>query len=377
MLIKDQNEKIDELKTSLEGKAPSNNLQELRQLIKNCATSSSLEILKSRISECAGKYQLEEIQKTQIFLRKKIEKCPKTKILNETLNNLKDEFYVKLEKDFINREMFFKEKDGLLRKSMSEEEKILEISNKIERTEGMLMKKITNLKKHIDSRPWSGNIQEIHTLLAEKSSIKDFKAFKSEIDVVQSQSLKRLNNFQNNITTFETIVARFDEVLLLKAEKDEITRIEQKISSLVEKTVFEEKTNPLASSIEKIQDAILKLIQSGDIMDNHLNSVSIKCNTLVKENIDVSLLSKTLQDLREVVNRKANKEDIYEIYDIMGRKIEIYSLAESTNVFKKQLELCAVLVLTLCKTLVKNGENPIIIKKTREELLTSLNSLVN
>ena len=293
------------------------------------------------------------------------------------MNNLKDEFYVKLEKDFINREMFFKEKDGLLRKSMSEEEKILEISNKIERTEGMLMKKITNLKKHIDSRPWSGNIQEIHTLLAEKSSIKDFKAFKSEIDVVQSQSLKRLNNFQNNITTFETIVARFDEVLLLKAEKDEITRIEQKISSLVEKTVFEEKTNPLASSIEKIQDAILKLIQSGDIMDNHLNSVSIKCNTLVKENIDVSLLSKTLQDLREVVNRKANKEDIYEIYDIMGRKIEIYSLAESTNVFKKQLELCAVLVLTLCKTLVKNGENPIIIKKTREELLTSLNSLVN
>ena len=98
---------------------------------------------------------------------------------------------------------------------------------------------------------------------------------------------------------------------------------------------------------------------------------------MVKENIDVSLLSKTLQDLREVVNRKANKEDIYEIYDIMGRKIEIYSLAESTNVFKKQLELCAVLVLTLCKTLVKNGENPIIIKKTREELLTSLNSLVN
>ena len=61
----------------------------------------------------------------------------------------------------------------------------------------------------------------------------------------------------------------------------------------------------------------------------------------------------------------------------MAKKEEFFQVMEYTHVSKKQLELCVVLVLALCRTLMKNGENPIMVQRKREKLLSSLNSLIN
>ena len=46
-------------------------------------------------------------------------------------------------------------------------------------------------------------------------------------------------------------------------------------------------------------------------MDAHLHVVSTKCNNVIKDNIDITLLAKNLSELKGDINRKANKEDIY------------------------------------------------------------------
>ena len=61
----------------------------------------------------------------------------------------------------------------------------------------------------------------------------------------------------------------------------------------------------------------------------------------------------------------------------MSRKSELLPISESTALFKKQLELSVVLIQSLCRTLIKNGENSFTVQKKREELLSSLNSLAN
>ena len=70
-------------------------------------------------------------------------------------------------------------------------------------------------------------------------------------------------------------------------------------------------------------------------MDAHLHVVSTKCNNVIKDNIDITLLAKNLSELKGDINRKANKEDIYEIYDLMSRKSELLPISESTALFKK------------------------------------------
>lgn len=374
---KEVREKLDEMKLQMEGKATASNLQELRHLIKNCVTVSAFDILKNRVGECALKYQLDDIQKNSLIMKKSLQKCVKVKTMNESLKGVREEVSEFLQKEYIGREMYHLEKDGILKKIIAESERVSETNSNIVKNEAIFLKKLTNLKRQLDSAPWSNNISDIHKSLAERATYDDLDKFRKEINLVISQCNKNIADYKKNIQDFEGVLARFDEILLIKAEKDEISRIEQKMLDFVDLKLFETTTSPQRVAIEKIQDAIKKLIQSADIMDKHLDSVSVKCNSVIKDSVDVSLIAKNLHSLEEVLNRKANKEDIYEIYDLMGRKIEISLIAETNLLQKKQLELCAVLLQTLCRTLVKNGENPLLIQKKREDLLNSINSLVN
>ena len=375
--IRESKDHLEDLKFQLDGKSTVSNLLELRQLIKNCASVSQLEIAKNRINDCAGKYQLEELQKNLIFVENRIKKFTKAKEVKKLMEDLKDELVVNTEKDFMSINMFNREKEGLLKRVSQSDEALLEVSNKIEKTESMLSKKVSMVKRQLDSVPWSSSISEIHNCLLEKSSFEDLQNFRQEINRVINKSSETIESFKRSIGNFEEIQARFDEILLLKAEKDDVYRIDQKILTLLEKTEYKLTIDPVLSTLERFQDALKKLIKSSDVMDKHIEVVSGKCNSLIKDNIDVTLVAKNLSDLRSVVDRKSNKEDIYEIYDLMARKMEIRHLVEIVGLSKKQLELCAVLVLSLCRTLVKNGENPLVIQKTREELLGSLNTLVN
>lgn len=374
---RENKDKIEDVRFQLDGKATLSNMQEIRQLIKNCATIPQMEIMRNRIGDCAGKYQLEELQKSLVFVENNMKKLSKTKEVKKMIENLKDELVMNTEKEFVSNDGFIREREGLNAKIINNENMINEVNNRIERTDSVFLKKFAMLKKQLESAPWSSSINQINEILFEKATYEDLKNFRIEINKQLKISAELVTNFQKSITGFEECIARFDEILLIKAEKDEIYRIDQKLLMMVEKNEFRSTTDPLVSSIEKIQDAIKKLIKSSDIMDKHIESVAAKCNILIKENNDVSLVAKNLNDLRNVVDHKSNKEDIFEIYDIMARKLEVSSLAESYNLAKRQLELCAVLLLSLCRTLVKNGENPLVIQKTREELLCSLNTLVN
>jgi hypothetical protein len=374
---KENRQKLDDIMYQLEDKVTSSNLNEIRMLIKNCATVSSVDILKNRISDCAAKYQLEEIQKNQILFNKKLQKFTKNKVLIGKLDGFNTEIKDLLEKNYLSKETFYKEKDGILKKSLNDEEKIKEVNNRLDRSESVFEMKHQNLKKKLDSAPWSKSIEEIYKVLESKTDYKNLNTVKNELVSMISQSNTKIAALESSINSFEVILARFDEILLIKAEKEDIKRIENCIQGFVLKSAYDEKIFYIDQIIEKLQDGLKKLIKSSDIMDKHLESVAYKCNTLVKENIDVSLVSKSLQDLRETVDRKANKEDIYEIYDIMGKKIDIINVSESNILCKKQLEMCAVMVLSLCRTLVNTGEATSVVYKKREDLLSSINSLIN
>jgi hypothetical protein len=374
---RDNKDRIEDVRFQLDGKATLSNMQELRQLIKNCATIPQMEIIRNRVGDCAGKYQLEELQKNLIFIESQIKKLSKSKTVKKMIEALKDELVMTTEKEFVSNDGFYKEREGIIARICNNENLINEVNNRVERSDSVFVKKFAVMKKQLESAPWMTNIKQIEGELFEKATYEDLKSFRLEISKQQKISTDLINNFQKSISSFEEVIARFDEILLIKAEKDDIYRIDQKLSMVVDKNEFRLTTEPLSSSIEKIQDAIKKLIKSSDIMDKHIESVSVKCNNLLKDNIDVSLVAKNLNDLRSVVDHKSNREDIYEIYDIMARKIEVGHLVEASNLAKKQLELCAVLLLSLCRTLVKNGENPLVVQKTREELLGSLNTLVN
>jgi hypothetical protein len=374
---KDTKEKLEELRYQLEGKSTISHFQEIKQSIKNCATVSALEMVKNRLSDCAGKYQMDEIQKGIKKCEDRFRKYLKTTEVKDCITVAKEEMRYFMEKDYLTKETFSKEKDGILRKFKIIQDQLNEFIAMTEKNEATITKKISNLKKQLDSAPWSNSITDIHNVLLDKANYEDLQKFRVEINTILNKSAETIEFFRNNITAFESIVARFDEILLIKAEKDDITKINNTISTLVEIKSFEDTYKPIRESIDKIQDAIVKLVKSADIMDKHIDSVSGKVNSLVKDKIDVIMVAKNLNDMQDTVARKANKEDIYEIYDIMGRKIEIEHVNESLSMHRKQLELSTVLLLAITKTLVKSGESPLVVQKKREEAIGSLNSLIN
>jgi hypothetical protein len=373
----DNANKIKEVFKDVDKKASLNNIDELRQVIKNMTPLYSFETLKSRVADCASAYQHHELQKKVESQRQKLKNYMKTSAVDKKLK----EFYTVLSDDFrrdyLLIETFDNEKmvTGKTFKDIDDRfSSIKEYFNKLDHVTG---EKIKAIKKNLDSNPWKPDIDSLIQEIAKKVPKAELESFTSETKDAVKTFYKQINGFKSYVEKFEKVLERFDEILLDKAEKDDIKRLNKTISTLASQDELENIKSDVLEHTQANEDRYATQVSKFEKLKVTFDCMIQKFEVLKKENFDVSNLSASVLEFKQLISRKADKEDIFEIYDNMCKRDEYTQTHNDLKLLKKQVEQGASLMFSLCRTLLKNGEPLAQIKKQRYELLKNFNSLIN
>ncbi|OMJ84030.1 hypothetical protein SteCoe_14957 [Stentor coeruleus] len=368
---------IKEFRKELDTRATMHNIEELRYLIKNMTPLANHENLKSRVSECSSIYQYQTLQKKAQKLKLGLKNCIKT----EELDRKFKEFTMILFKDFSQSyttmasfEAHQIKTEKLLSESNDHYYGLRDYINKLDNSNN---EKIRLIKKALESRPWKTELNTIYDEINGKVTRAELDEILKDINESVKNFYKDMIRFKIQVEHFEKVIERFDEILLDKAQKDETKKINLTIAGLA-----------TIESVENIKKIMYQFTQSSEdkfqaqcaIVDKivmNFENISEKFEILKKDNFDVSNLSASVYEFKQTLERKANKQDIYEIYDNMCKRVDFVEALESLKTLKKQVEQGIGLVFSLCRTLLETGEPAAQIKRQRYELFKNLNTLVN
>lgn len=252
-----------------------------------------------------------------------------------------------------------------------------EISETFVNLSESLQEKVFSLKGYIDGHPWEKEIEEIRNSVQDKIHKIEMNDFRIEVSDQISNINAKVEQSNVTIVDYSHIIERFDEILLEKASKDDIESVRKELPKFVIKQTYQENNHTNSKLYKVVQAQILNINSSISAFEISSQTLVHKFEMLKKDNHDVSNVSRILGQIREDLARKADKSDICEIYDRLGRQEDITKLYENEDLNKRQLELTAVLTYALCRTMLKIGETPDVIRKKRDELYRNLGTLVN
>ena len=84
----------------------------------------------------------------------------------------------------------------------------------------------------------------------------------------------------------------------------------------------------------------------------------------------------SIQDLHHQIESKADRSDIYAMFDYTARREEVKMATQAIEVFHKQLEMSVMFQLVTLRTMLKNNESVVLKNRQRTECFNSLNSLI-
>lgn len=368
---------IKEIKKELEKKASINNIDEIRTIVRTMTPLNSFDTLKSRVNDCVSVYQFQDMQKKVEVIKDKLKKFMSIDDVNKNLERFTFELQEKFNQSYITIKLFDTRQEAIEKTFADLNDAIMkskEFSSKLDKDS---KEKIMVVKKALESRPWRAEIAVIQEYVSKLMPKEELLVFINDTKAQVTNFSTNMYKFKASVERFEKVVERFDEILLDKAEKDQISRINKILETVATKDSVESIKKNMVSFTKDNESRFLAQCALVDKMKSSFDYLMDRFETFKKDNFDVSNFNNTVMEFRELLERKADKQDIYEIYDNMCKRIDFLETSEYLKVLKKQVEQGAALMFSLCRTLVKNGEPPAQIKKQRYELLKHFNSLMN
>lgn len=213
--------------------------------------------------------------------------------------------------------------------------------------------------------------------LGDKATRDELAALKDHIDPLISDFKVEVDHFKYKIQKNDLVLERFDEILLEKAAKDDIREIRGLLELLARKDDFIETSEIQHKDIDVLKSQIKQLFTKTEETKELFSAMAYKLDIIKRENHDVTQISYKLQNFKEIIETKADKSEIFGIYDLMGRQDDVTNLEIQTSKIKRQLELNCVMMHSMCRTLLKSGEPPPVIRKQRFDLFKNIGVLVN
>lgn len=347
----------------------------LQKSLKKYTTLEEFENVKERITELAEKTQIDLLAASMKKLALKVNECLSKKEASEKFLSLEKEIFGKLEKNFTKKEIF-EDEIKLIEKRMEKiEEELRAVIKKFDMINDGFKRKIAELFGIINSKPWDSEIKRLVPQIEDSVTKAELAKF-SEENFKKFQNIERLQvDQQKRSETFALVIERYDEILLDKASKDDISQLLKKIQKCLLISTFSDFEESSEQRFSNMSSQITQLSQSSEALRNIVSTLCLKIDTFKRENSDISNISTTLSTINETLERKADKSDIFLIYDVMGKKEEISKLSEMGELYRKQVLIFVGITQALCRTLLNNGENISYIKKQRFDMYKNLENL--
>lgn len=363
------------VKRDLSEKIHYTDFEKLQGSMKNYALTQELKGLQKEVDSLASKSELIKLQRN---VQKIVDALPEYFTRAESLDAFEKinlDMMEKFSETYMKKQAFDHEIDELRKRNNKYEDDFKAIHKKVELLQDGIRRKLSELYDTLNSKPWEACLKPIIQQL-------DEAAKKIDMDKINQETMEKINklniaaaNFQIKTQMFDGIVERYDEILLEKSSKIDFTFLSQQIEKCASSSSLQDLSKDMVKKIKAISTQLNDLTSLHDSMKSILFSVSQKVEIIRKENFEVSNIASTLTNINEILDRKADKSDIFIIYDNMGSKEEMQKMAEIEEMSRKQI-LCAVGVLqSFCRTFLLPGENPVAVKKQRLDVFKMLESL--
>jgi hypothetical protein len=347
----------------------------LEKELKNYAPLEDMLNIAAKIETLAEKTHVEFLKQSIKKVNTKLFELVPRKELDEKLSEVQEQIFKELEKKFISNYKFEKEISELLKNIHKDEDDFKALAKKVDSMYDGFRRKIGELFETLNSKPWDAEVKNLNFLLDKTVSKDELQKFKDESLEKHSKSFKSISELEKNISQFSELVERYDEIMLDKASKDDVRLLTKQLEKYVLKSTFNELNDRSIARFGTIDSQIGMLFHSEDITKSNLSTVSQKVDIIRKENFEVSNISSTLARIQETLEHKADKSDIYIIYDVMGKKEELQRLSEIEAVCRKQVLLSVGMIQSLCRTMITPGDSAGNAQKQRLDIFRSLEGL--
>lgn len=374
------NDTLENLKEDIIFKATQAELNALSNVVETKASHVDLEETKSDLKtdlfNCVKLSQFDALQETVEKLKKQAKKLATIDSMINTTSLLREWAQEELKKHVL-LEDFGYYKDDI---KMAHRD----IYQKIERTESVqgftndaFRKEFAHLDKEVKRRPWRKDIEIFRMNLQEAAKIIELQKHKETIVENIIDFNRVIDSFGKRCDKFENILARFDEILLDKASKDDIHKIHNHLPLLAKNDKVDEFKKNILESFAGTDMKLEKTIEEFQKFESLVTQVNSAFRNFKNDNKDTIQMKNTINELQTIILAKAEKVDVMAMSDGTVKKDEFLVFRNTLDMVKRQLEMQVAIGHAVLRTMVKSNDSAMTKNKQRLELLRNMNNLMN
>ena len=374
------NDILENIKEDILFRATYSEFNALVNTVETKASSLQLEesvyMLKTDIYTCVKKPQFEALQDFVVEIEKTTKKLSTIDMVEQLVNDLKTETEKEFKKYVLIND-FLVYKENVIYDFQKTHQKIERLENLQGFTNDAFRKEMAYLDKAVKKRPWKKDIEIFKMNLQEAAKIIELQRHKETIKENLFDFEETINKFRNKCENYEKVLERFDEILLEKAAKDDISEIKKYLLLLIKTEDVEIFKNLVKKDFSNIQTDFEKTIEKFKKLENLISEVNSAFRNFKSDNKDNISIKNNIKDLQDLLSSKAEKTDLLSISQNMIKIDEFNLIKNNLDVLHRQLEMQVVISQAALKTMIKSTDSAMTKNKQRLELLRNISNLLN
>ena len=332
--------------------------------------------LNADIYNCAKIVQLENLEEKVNHIHENSKTLSTIEMMQETTNKLKDWIDIEFKKYLLNEDFYFYKEDVKY--------DVHNIHEKIDRHESIqgytndaFRKEFAQLDKAVKKRPWQKDIEIFRMNLQEAAKIIELQKHKETIVENLDDFKGIMNGFGKRCDVFEKILERFDEVLLDKAAKDDVSEVKKFMKLLAKNEEVEKFNRDILRSFNDVELRFEGIIKNFNKSEELMSQVNASFRNFKSENKDNIQIKNNILDLQNLIESKAEKIDFLSISENIVKRDEVNVIKNNIDVMHRQLEMLVIIGQAVIKTMIKSSDSAVTKNKQRLELLRNIGALLN
>lgn len=370
-------DKLDKFRKELDEKAQSDDVNDIRQKCKLFAMKQDFEELRLDVYDKAELNFVDKIDKRVINLESRMKSFIEINIIDDIKTELRNQSEAYIDLNCVLRNDFGSFKDNYISARQKAEEDFKNLVHKIDTIKKNLNDSIIEVSTRLNKCPWKKDVDKLDYAISLCAKSAQLKNHEETIVPMIEKFTDQVNECIEDVEKFEIIVRRYDEILLEKASKDDIRYLKERLAFYVTLEKFRDEGTRVEEKFRWSQGEIENLHMGVRNLDGITVGLSARCDNLKKEQKDISGLICFIEDIQETLKIKADKIDFHKLIDTTTSKESYDRLLSKVEIIHKQIELNSILNLTLCRTLINNGELSSILIKQRQDLYKKFGGLVS
>ena len=250
--------------------------------------------------------------------------------------------------------------------SLSQQPRIREITENVtilNRQSREMAAYIEDIKSNMLRKAGFDALDEVKERFKAYARIADYNDVRKEMEEFEEKCRMEMEDMIGVLKGQDEILARYDEVLLEKASKVDIQKLQERLRAYCKSADVESRLSSLDFTLETLSSTSSTHGQLISMLESSLSDVLQAARMIKGERRDYGQLKEMIEELH---SRKADKVDLVQMVERKASADEFHQTLQCVDILHRLMKMCAVLICH-CFKRVTNSRNA---ELARREWLT-------